>query len=197
MSKAPHKCNGPDEHREKCLEHVVFAVDHLREMRTLLKQPERLSKPILYACLDSFLVYYRCLAEFFSMRSSEKRHDADRAVAQDYCPSWSVRSFRETDRVNVRLSHISCEREYLSADWFCEPLADEIERAYREFYALLDDKWKPRFPEALPTLAGHSVASPGVSTLIGPAIASTSYRNTFSVIAPMQFPDERRNEEEH
>lgn len=89
--------------------------------------------------IESFLLHYRALREFFS--SIQKRADYD-LKATDYLSTWQtcaiwVTDQKDIDRIHKRLAHLSTKRTTLDNNWDLAHMQGNVLHTFEEFISKL------------------------------------------------------------
>jgi hypothetical protein len=89
--------------------------------------------------IESFLLHYRALREFFS---SIPKRIADNLKATDYLSTWQTSALwvtdqPEIDRVHKRLAHLSTKRTTLNNKWDLAHMEWSVSQTFEDFIAKL------------------------------------------------------------
>jgi hypothetical protein len=133
--------------------------------------------------IESFLLHYRALRDFFS---SQQKMKADDLKATDYLSTWQTSALwvtdkAEADRINKRLAHLSKLRTTLRNDWdlahmewsvsqTIEDLITKLTPARQAWFQQATELIKQRKPAAAVVLGAdsNSTASGGQPMTIFP-----------------------------
>jgi len=133
--------------------------------------------------IESFLLHYRALREFFS---SHRKMKADNLKATDYLSTWQTSALwvidqQEIDRIHKRLAHLSTLRTTLDNNWDLPHMEWNVSQTFEEFVSKLTpvpqswfqqatDLIKRRKPARAVTLGAdsNSTASGGRPMMIFP-----------------------------
>jgi hypothetical protein len=133
--------------------------------------------------IESFLLHYRALREFFSNVPKTK---SDTLKASDYVGMWQTSSLwvagqQKIDRIHKRLAHLSTSRTSLDNNWDLAHMESNVLRTFEEFVSKLTpvrqtwfqpatDLIKQRKPMAAVVLGAdsNSTASGGQPMMIFP-----------------------------
>jgi hypothetical protein len=137
--------------------------------------------------LESFLVHYRGLREFFRRG---KRFDDD-LRATDYLPKWNPSdawlSDDETDptttiaRINKRLAHLSTMRPTLHPKWELDKLEQNALKTFEDFIRQLPAAEQLWFQKATELINRRKLDAPVLT--LGPESASTASGSKATIIA--------------
>jgi hypothetical protein len=161
-----------DDQKLKAISDIVYEMWMLRKMEAALcLQP--CPRWLRCAMLESFLVHYRNLREFFftdrnqaedaadvSHECNHKKPRRDDIIAEDFMgtqPSWATvrRQFApppdENARVNKALAHLSYKRPRLSLEsgWDAPEMRTRIDCLWQEFLKHAAPYFRARFPEEM------------------------------------------------
>lgn len=100
--------------------------------------------------LESFLLHYRALREFFN-HSDKKKADDIKAV--DYLPGWQapatwLNDATEGERIHKRLAHLSTLRTTLDNKWDLERMERNLSDTFEDFISKLPQDRQAWFSEA-------------------------------------------------
>jgi hypothetical protein len=136
--------------------------------------------------IESFLLHYRALREFFS---SIPKRIADNLKVTDYLTAWQtstvwVTNQTEIDRIYKRLAHLSTKRTTLDNNWDLAHMEWSVSQTFEEFIGKLPPAQQPWFQQATelikqrkPTTAvvlgadSNSTASGGQAITIFPSFS--------------------------
>jgi hypothetical protein len=134
--------------------------------------------------IESFLLHYRALREFFS---SHQKIKGDSLKATDYLSTWQTSAVwvtyqKEIDRIHKRLAHLSTLRTTLDNNWDLAHMEWSVSQTFEDFISKLTpdqqvwfqqatDLMKQRKPAAAVVLGAdsNSTASGGQSMMIFPS----------------------------
>jgi hypothetical protein len=135
--------------------------------------------------LESFLLHYRALREFFNDSDKKK---ADDIKAVDYLPAWQtsatwLNDATEGDRIHKRLAHLSTLRTTLDSKWDFEQMERNVSGTFEDFISKLPQDRQAWFSEATTIITRRKPV-----TLVATLGDSNS---TVSVTSgmPVLFPD--------
>ena len=119
------------------------------------------------AMLESLLLHFRGLREFFKSKSS----DADTVLAADFAPrvppAWKNIVEREGPRLNKLLSHVSYSRRDLLRNWDHPKIARIVRERFVAFLGAIPDPERTFFATAemkqlLPEVAWSAATAPSL-----------------------------------
>jgi hypothetical protein len=98
----------------------------------------------LWLAIDSFLVHYRSLVEFFLHTTKKPRYRKDDIRAEDYVATWTTPSLPEwtnwKDDMHILLAHLSTKRNEIAEKKtgfnhlvHFKPMREEIRTAWATF----------------------------------------------------------------
>jgi hypothetical protein len=127
---------------EAALTHVVYEYAALESAYRLAFSPTK--PPTLRAAIDSFLVHYRSLVEFFQATSDKKRVYTDDIRAEDYVAGWTTPPLPMwgawEPSMHILLAHLSTKRNAIHEQRtgldhrvHFAPMRDEIRNAWAAF----------------------------------------------------------------
>jgi hypothetical protein len=128
----------PDEY-EKALTHVAYEYAALESACALAQTATK--TPSLIAAIDSFLVHYRSLVEFFTDTATKERYKKDDMRAEDYVNGWKTPPLPEWNKwkphMHILLAHLSTKRNDVMNGFdhrvHFKPMLDEIRAAWGAF----------------------------------------------------------------
>jgi len=111
--------------------------------------------------IESFLLHYRALREFFSSLS---KTNPDNLKARDYLPTWQtsaswVTGQQEIDRIHKRLAHPSRKRQTLDNNWDLAHMEWSVIQTFEDFISKLAPHQQLWFQEATDLLNKRKPAS--------------------------------------
>jgi hypothetical protein len=114
--------------------------------------------------IESFLLHYRALREFFS---SHPKIKADNLKATDYLATWQtsavwVTNQTEIDRLHKRLAHLSTLRTTLDNDWDLAYMESGVSRTFEDFISKLTPVEQTWFQDATDLINQRRPAAPVV-----------------------------------
>lgn len=100
--------------------------------------------------IESFLLHYRALREFFSGQQKMKDDDLK---ATDYLSTWQTSALwvtdkAEADRINKRLAHLSTKRTTLDNNWDLAHMEWNVSQTFEEYIAKLTAAQQAWFQQA-------------------------------------------------
>ena len=111
--------------------------------------------------IESFLLHYRSLREFFN---GDNKTKVDDIKAFDYLPTWKssaawVNDKTEASRIHKRLAHISTLRKTLDNNWDLAIMERNVFQTLEDFIATLAPEQKSWFSNAVTILKQHTPPS--------------------------------------
>lgn len=142
--------------------HLVYEIKMLRETASALRGKGIGPRSFRNAMLETFLVHYRNLFDFFY--ADTRRELAHDVSAADYVPDpkqWKERRPRigreatgNRERVNAQLAHLTYRRlKYKQRNWSDRRMARQIEELLEAFVAQLPPSRRRWFKRALENAA--------------------------------------------
>jgi hypothetical protein len=100
--------------------------------------------------IESFLLHYRALREFFS---SNQKRIADNLKATDCLSTWRTSALwvtdqTEIDRIHKRLAHLSTKRTTLDNNWDLAHMEWNVSQTFEDFIAKLTAAQQAWFQQA-------------------------------------------------
>lgn len=136
--------------------------------------------------IESFLLHYRALREFFS---SHQKMKADDLKATDYLSTWQTSALwvtdkAEDDRINKRLAHLSKLRTTLDNKWDLTYMEWSVSQTFEEFIAKLTASQQAWFQQATELIKERR---PAAAVVLGADSNSTASGGQAMTIFP-PFP---------
>jgi hypothetical protein len=123
--------------------------------------------------IESFLIHYRALREFFS---SLPKTNPDNLKATDYLSAWQtsvkwVTEQKEIDRIHKRLAHLSRKRTTLDNNWGLAHMESNVSQTFEDFISKLAPDQQLWFHEATDLIMRRKPTS---TVLLGNDSSSTA-----------------------
>jgi hypothetical protein len=133
--------------------------------------------------IESFLLHYRALSEFFS---SIPKRIADNLKAADYLSTWQtsavwVTDQSEIDRIHKRLAHLSTKRTTLDNNWDLAHMEWSASQTFEDFISKLPPAQQLWFRDATDLI---SQRKPTAAVVLGADSNSTASGGTPLMIFP-------------
>jgi hypothetical protein len=185
----------PDDVREAAAPHIYYELLAMVQARDLNNHAKKYKGNTTYpgadvvmqnCAIESFLLHYRALREFFN---DKEKHKADDIKAKDYLPTWTASDTwltyqNEIDRINKRLAHVSVLRKTLDHDWDLAHMEWNVSRTFEDFISKLTAVHQVWFADVT-TLLG--LRRPASAAILGADSNSTASGGTPMMIFP-PFP---------
>ncbi|PYP88926.1 MAG: hypothetical protein DMG65_14460 [Candidatus Angelobacter sp. Gp1-AA117] len=143
--------------REMALRHISYEIKMLRELADALQGKGVGPRTLNNALLESFLIHYRNLYDFFYPEFPSRKRLPHDVAASDYLPNpkqWRKRRpdldrkrvVENRERVNCLLAHLTLRRlKYKNRSWPDRKMANTIEALIEEFVKELPRGRRPWF----------------------------------------------------
>ena len=180
---------------EETAPHIYYELLAMAQARDLNNHAKKykgnLSYPgadvVMQNCaIESFLLHYRALREFFN---GNEKHKVDDIKAKDYLPTWLasdawLTNQNEIDKINKRLAHVSVLRKTLDNDWDLAHIEWNVSRTFEDFISKLTAVQQVWFADATTLLSRRR---PAAAAILGADSNSTASGGIPMMIFP-PFP---------
>ena len=134
--------------------------------------------------IESFLLHYRALREFFS--TSIPKRIADNLKAADYLPTWHTSALwvtdqNEIDRIHKRLAHLSTKRTLLDNNWDLVHMEWNVAQTFEDFISKLMPAQQAWFQQVTQLVQQRK---PAVTVMLGADSNSTASGGQPTMIFP-------------
>jgi len=133
--------------------------------------------------IESFLLHYRALREFFS---SIPKRIADNLKAADYLATWHTSALwvtdqKEIDRIHKRLAHLSTKRTLLDNNWDLAHMEWNVAQTVEDFISKLMPAQQVWFQQAAQLVQQRK---PAITVVLGADSNSTASGGQPTMIFP-------------